>query len=216
MVIFFRKKTRNWISADDVCHPARTFSQPDTHAIPRTTHHLTPSSLRVLSVSLCLQLACPLLHLSVFICRCVSLCLSLFCPFAVSVCLIFHSFSFVGLLPYGRTRRCDINQIYHERNIWSNIWQIKITEKLLAPSAGIPLTAPGVDSRCCLCVCVFDDVFVTLDGSVHGTAQNYDLSQNWLFTATYFKAFFFFSTRYFLFDVCPQKSTQSKKKGHDS
>ena len=46
---------------------------------------------------------------------CLSLSLSLFCLFAVPVCLSIHSFFSVSCL-----RR------YHERNIWSNSWQIKL------------------------------------------------------------------------------------------
>ena len=150
MVKFFSKKTRSWISADDVCHPARTFSQPDTHAIPRTRHHLTLSSL------------------------CLSLSLSL-CLFAVPVCLSIHSFFFFGLLP---------TKISREEHL----------VKQLANQ-------------------------ITLDGSVHGTAQNYDLSHNWLalHSDTVQKASFFFSTRY-LFSMFARKNQLNRKrnKRHDS
>ena len=88
------------------CCPGRSFSllsETVTGGLRTTTHthRHTPSSLRVLSVSLCLQLASPFLRLSVFTCRCVSVSLSLSLLSVCRLCMPEYSFLFFGLLPYG-------------------------------------------------------------------------------------------------------------------
>ena len=233
--VFFQKKHVVGFLPMTYATPPATFPNPccpgrwttththtrdtDMHAIPHTTHHLTPSSLRVSSVSQCLCV-CSLRGLS---CVCpflpvvVSLSLFLFCLFSVSICLIFHSFVLVSCPTHERGAATSIEDITRG-TIWSNSWEINLTEMLLPPSAGISLTAPFGDSRCCLCSCLKMRALHWMDQNSALVKIKIFHRTGWLFTATPFKAFFFFFKKKYLFWMFGRENaTEAKRsKGHDS